>query len=306
MKIGYFLPQMGTAASGEAMVKVAQKAEELGFETVWTTERLLFPEKPRTPYAGSPDGVLPDVYRIVYDPLDSLTWVAAQTKRIRLGTSVLDIPYYNPVMLARRLTTIDVLSGGRLTVGMGLGWSEDEYEASGASMRQKGKRADEFLEVLHAIWKNEVAEYSGQYYKLARSTILPKPVQKPHPPVLLAAFSPGALSRIARLADGWNPVGLPLDAVRGMWEGVRGMAKEAGRNPDDLKIVYRANLMLTDEPLGEGRWPFSGSAAEIKQDVKAFSELNLWELTFDASFSSQGSSVGGFLSVMEQVRETVG
>jgi alkanesulfonate monooxygenase SsuD/methylene tetrahydromethanopterin reductase-like flavin-dependent oxidoreductase (luciferase family) len=137
---------MGPAASAENIVRVAKKAEELGYETLWVTERLLFPASPRSPYPASPDGSLPDVYKTVLDPVESLTYVAAQTSKIGLGTSVLDSPYYNPVMLARRLTTLDVLSNGRLRLGMGLGWSEDEYEASGAAMTQKGKRADEFIQ----------------------------------------------------------------------------------------------------------------------------------------------------------------
>ena len=224
MKLGINLPHMGPAANGENMVAVAQKAEEVGFESVWVTERLLFPTNPRTPYMVTPDGSLPDVYRTVYEPLESLAWVAAHTKTIRLGTSVLDIPFYNPVMFARRVSTIDQLSGGRLTLGLGLGWSEDEMEASGANMKVRGKRADEFLEVLHAIWKDDPAEYSGKFFKLASSTILPKPAQKPHPPIYLAAYAPAAMSRVARLADGWIPAGVPVDGMSQMFAGIQTLA----------------------------------------------------------------------------------
>src|SRR5690242_12829864 len=107
MKLGCFIPQMGTDASPEAMVKVAQAAETAGYNSVWVTDRLLYPVNPRTPYAAAPDGKLPEAYKIVFDPLDSLNWVAAHTTKIRLGTSVLDMPFYNPIVLARRIAAID-------------------------------------------------------------------------------------------------------------------------------------------------------------------------------------------------------
>ncbi len=306
MRLGFNIPQLGRAASGEAMVKVARHAEGLGFDTVWVTERVLYPINPRTPYGATPDGSLPEGYKIVFDPIEALTWVAAQTSRIRLGTSVLDIPFYNPVMLARRLSTLDVLSGGRLTVGLGLGWSEDEYEATGAATKAKGKRADEFLQVLHAIWKGDPVEFHGQYYNVAKSIVNPKPVQKPHPPIYLAAFSPGAFSRIARLADGWNPVGMPVAAMRGMWENIRNMAKEAGRNPDDLKMIVRCNLNITPDPAPEGRWMFSGSLDQMRGDISALRELNPQEIFFDPSFSPGVNTADDFIKVMEQMRDAAG
>jgi len=306
MKLGINLPHMGPAANGENMVAVAQKAEEVGFESVWVTERLLFPTNPRTPYMVTPDGSLPDVYRTVYEPLESLAWVAAHTKTIRLGTSVLDIPFYNPVMFARRVSTIDQLSGGRLTLGLGLGWSEDEMEASGANMKVRGKRADEFLEVLHAIWKDDPAEYSGKFFKLASSTILPKPAQKPHPPIYLAAYAPAAMSRVARLADGWIPAGVPVDGMSQMFAGIQNMAKEAGRDPSELKMIVRANLEVRSESRGDQGFVFSGTRDEIKADIAAVRELGAEELHFDPSFDTSGGTVQGFLDAIELVRELAG
>jgi alkanesulfonate monooxygenase SsuD/methylene tetrahydromethanopterin reductase-like flavin-dependent oxidoreductase (luciferase family) len=130
MRIGFALPNAGAIASPEAVSKVARRAEELGYDTLWTFERVLYAVKPQNPYPGTADGKWPESFRRMLDPLDTLTFAAAQTKKIFLGTSVLDIPYYNPVMLARRLTTIDYLSNGRLRVGLGLGWSQDEMEAT--------------------------------------------------------------------------------------------------------------------------------------------------------------------------------
>ena len=305
MRIGFNLPQIGPAASPEAMVRVAQRAEELGYDSLWVTERLLYPVSPQSPYPASPDGSLPEVFKVNFDPIETLTFVAGQTKHIGLGTSVLDMPYYNPVMLARRLTTLDVLSGGRLRVGLGQGWSKDEYQASGAPAKGLGKRADEFISVLKAIWTTDPVEFHGEFFHLPKSVIQPKPVQKPHPPIYLAAYSPGALKRAATMADGWNPAGVPLDGMKEMLEGLKGMAQQAGRDPNDVAVVVRANVTLTDEPLGDERFIFYGSADEIKSDIVAVRELGAAELFFDPTFSPDGTSVDGFLSSMERIRDLV-
>ena len=175
MKVGFGLPQMGPAASPDAVVKAAQRAEELGYDSVWVIERLLYPLKPQTPYPATPDGSLPDVYKRVLDPLATLTFLAAKTSRVGLGTSVLDMPYYNPVMLARQLTTLDVLSQGRLRLGLGLGWSKDEYDAVGATFKGRGARADEFIQVLKAIWTTDPVEFHGNF------TTSPNPSSSPSP-----------------------------------------------------------------------------------------------------------------------------
>jgi probable F420-dependent oxidoreductase len=297
---------MGPAASAEAIVAAAKKAEELGYDSVWVTERLLFPIAPRTPYGGTPDGSLPEVYKTVFDPLETLAFVAAETGRVALGTSVLDMPYYNPVMLARRLTTIDVLSGGRLRVGLGQGWSEDEHEAAGASLGGRGSRADEFLDVLYAIWTTDPVEFSGRHFTVPKSHIQPKPVQQPHPPVYLAAFAPSALKRVATKADGWLPVG-PLPMLAQMWQAIKGMAKEAGRDPSTIEIVMRANVDVTEQPLPDDkRFPFMGTNTQIKADLAAARELGATEVHFDPSFSDDGLTLGAFLSSMERMRELAG
>ena len=306
MRIGFNLPQLGPVASAENIARAAEKAEALGYDSVWVTERLLYPVAPRTPYAGTPDGSLPDVYRITLDPLDALTFAAAHTKRVSLGTSVLVMPYYNPVLLARRITTLDVLSGGRSVIGLGQGWSEDEMIATGGSMQRRGARADEFLAVLHTIWKDKLSEFHGEFFDLPRSEILPKPVQHPHPPVYIAAFSPSGLRRVALNADGWIPVGVPVDGMRQMLEGIRTTAKEAGRNPDDVKLVVRANIVISDAPMGENRWVYTGTPDEIKADIRATKDIGAHEIQFDPSFSPAGESMGGFMRTMEQVREMAG
>src|SRR5690348_12676364 len=147
MRLGFALPQIGAIAGPESITAIAQRGEALGFDSLWVLDRILWPLQPQVPYPVG-DGSLPEGYKRVLDPLDTLTFAAALTQRIALGTSVLNLPWYNPVLLARRLSTLDVLSRGRLRVGFGMGWSPDEYEAAGSPWQQRGKRADEYVQAL--------------------------------------------------------------------------------------------------------------------------------------------------------------
>jgi probable F420-dependent oxidoreductase len=300
------LPQIGPAASADAVAKAATRAEDLGYDSVWVTERLLFPLSPRTPYGGTPDGSLPDVYQTVLDPIGTLNFVAGQTSRVKLGTSVLVMPYYNPVMLARQLATLDVVSNGRLRVGLGQGWSADEHEATGASLKGRGARADEFIAVLKAIWTTDPVAFEGRYFHIAKSIIQPKPVQKPHPPIYLAAFTPSALKRVSKMADGWQPVGVPVPAMTEMWTTIQKMAKGAGRDPGKLELILRGNLDITGEALGDDRWAFSGTLEQIKADIAAAREAGVDELILDPTFLGQATALDGHLKAMEQVREAAG
>ncbi|MBI1894244.1 MAG: LLM class F420-dependent oxidoreductase [Candidatus Rokubacteria bacterium] len=305
MRIGFALPQMGPIATPKTVTQVAQKAEALGYDSLWVLDRLLYPVKPQTPYVGTPDGSLPDVYKRVLDPVETLTFAAAHTTRIALGTSVLDIPFYHPVVLARQLTTLDVLSGGRLRVGFGLGWSKDEFDAVGASARERGRRADEFIKVLKAIWTTDPVEFHGTYYHVPRSVIGLKPVQKPHPPIYLAAYAPAALKRAATLANGWLPVGVPVEGMAQMMTHLREMAKAAGRDPSTLELVVRANLHVTAQPLGADRWIFSGSLDQIKADVDRVRALGANEVFFDPTFSPDAQTAEAYLASMERIRRLV-
>ena len=305
MRVGIALPHVGPTAGPRALADAATRAEALGYDSLWVADRLLYPLAPQTPYPATADGVLPSGFRRVLDPLETLTYVAALTRRIALGTSVLDIPYYNPVVLARRLTTLDVLSGGRLHVGLGLGWSKDEFDATGASFADLGRRADEFLAVLKAIWTTDPVEFAGRYYRVPRSVIEPKPVQRPHPPVYLAAFAPAALRRVATVADGWNPTAIPIPAMGAMMADLRRMAAGAGRDPRALRLVVRANVYLGEAPLGADRAPFAGDAEQIGADVAAVRALRADELFFDPNFSPGVETPERFLACMERLRRLV-
>jgi probable F420-dependent oxidoreductase len=305
MKIGFGLPNIGPLGSPDNIAQVADRAEALAYDSLWTIERLLWPVKPQTPYPVTPDGTLPEGYKYSLDPLDTLTFAAARTKRVALGTSVLDIPYYNPVMLARRLTTIDILSNGRLRLGLGLGWSKDEMDAANADMKQRGAMADEFLHVLKAIWTTNPVKFEGKFYRVPESYINWKPVQKPHPPIYLAAFAPAALKRLATLADGWNPVAIPIAGMEQMFAAVRQMAKEAGRDPASLAMIVRANLHITDKPLGADRAIFAGTIDQIREDAQACAKIGAHELIYDVTFEKQAQTIAGWLGLMEKLRKLV-
>jgi probable F420-dependent oxidoreductase len=296
MRLGFFLPHIGPWAGPESLTQVARRAEEMGFDSLWVTERSLLPLDPITPY---PLGVLQDVYKRVLDPLDALTFVAGQTSRIALGQAVLNLPWYNPVLLSRRLATIDVLSNGRLRVGLGQGWSQDEYLACGASWENRVRRFEESLHVLKTIWTTDPVEFDGEHHTIPRSWIGPKPVQKPHPPLYLGAFSPRAAARVARIADGWITVAYPISAMAEMFAGIRAAAGEAGRDPDRLELLVRANVELFDQPLGDDRMIFTGTLNQVAADVAATREIGATELMFDATFDPGVESVGDILQLME-------
>jgi probable F420-dependent oxidoreductase len=247
------------------------------------------------------DGSLPVKYKNVLDPLDTLTFAAAHTRRIAVGTSVLNLPWYNPVLLARRLTTVDVLSAGRLKVGFGVGWSPDEYEAAGASWQERGKRADELIQALKKIWTTDPVEFHGKYYRIPKSVIGPKPVQKPHPPVYMAAYTPAAMKRVAAEANGWFPVGIPLSGVGPMFEGIKNMAKEAGRDPSALELIVRANVEIHNSPIQKNRVDFTGTLDQIAEDVKTTQKLLATEIVFDAQFSPGVETANDLVSRMEQL-----
>jgi probable F420-dependent oxidoreductase len=298
MRLGIFLPNVGSWAGPDALSRVASRAEEIGLDSVWTTERLLVAVHPTAPYPAG-DGTIPDVYKTDLDPLDSLTFVAARTSRIGLGTSVLNLPWYNPALLARRLSTIDVLSNGRLRVGFGIGWSTDEYQAVGSDWHTRGKRSTEALEALKTIWTTDPVEFKGEFFTIPRSTIGPKPVQKPHPPIYMAAYTPSALERVARYSDGWHPAGIPPAAVGQMFEGIKAQAKEAGRDPSELELVMRGNVEVTDELLGDDRGPFTGTTEQISADIAATKEIGASQLIFDPTFDATVTSVDDYIARIE-------
>jgi probable F420-dependent oxidoreductase len=238
MKAGILLPQAGDYATRENILYVAKESEKEGLNSIWVFERLLWPLKPKTQYGGTPDGSLPIQYQNVLDPLETLSYLAGNTNQISLGTCLIDMLFHNPVILARQFATLDVLSHGRVIAGLGIGWSKDEYEVSGVPYKHRGQRANEFLQMLKRIWIDEVVEFKSQYYSIPASKIGPKPVQKPHPPILLGGFSPNTFLRIVNYSDGWLPVAGfgPLEQLEQTINGLRQDARKANKDPSKIRI----------------------------------------------------------------------
>jgi probable F420-dependent oxidoreductase len=303
MRLGICLPQNGPVAGPEALVAVARRAEDIGFDSLWVSERLLWPVDPRTPYPASPDGRLPKLAKLQLDPLETLTFVAAHTRRVRLGTSVINLPFHNPLILARRFATLDVLSGGRACVGLGNGWSADEFEATGVPERGRGKRTDEALAAMKAVWTTDPVEFQGEYFHIAKSFVQPKPVQKPHPRVYLAAFTPPAIRRVALEGDGWNPTGMPVEVMTSMFQSIRETAERAGRNPGALELIVRANLWMTKRPFAGERFIFTGDADQITADIAATRESGADELFFEAAALKGVNSAEDLVAAMERLWE---
>lgn len=276
---------------------MARRAEDLGYASAWVFQRLFYPVAPRNEYYGSP-GAWPEAFRSALDPVVALAWAAAHTRTLRLGVSVLVMPFYQPLVLAKQLATLDVVASGRLDVGVGIGWSVDEFEAAGVPADRRGARADEFLKVLTAAWGDDPVEFAGEFYRIPRAHVRPKPVQRPRPPLLVGGYSEAVLRRAATLADGYTGGNIPLADLEGVVARVRRAARAAGRNPDGFPIVCRGSFRLTAEPLGAGRRALWGSADEIRDDVARYAAAGVTELFLDPNFQPGGAELASVLTQM--------
>jgi probable F420-dependent oxidoreductase len=228
--LGFGLPVSGRWATPDTIRRVARRAEELGYASLWTFQRVLNP-------VGE---ALGPSHESVLDPVVPLALVAGETDRIRLGTATICAPFTAPALLAKTLTSLDVVSGGRLTAGLGLGWMPQEYAAAGVPFERRGARMDEYLRCLEALWTQDPVEFAGDFYTVPRSHVGPRPVQRPHPPVLLGGAAAPALRRAGRLAQGWIASSRhDLASLGASIETGRAGAREAGRDPEALQIVVR-------------------------------------------------------------------
>jgi probable F420-dependent oxidoreductase len=301
MKFGFALPHQGPVATKANMRLVATEAESMGYDSLWTNERLLVPVKAKTPYPGNAEGVLDEEYKTHLDHLTCLTYASALTEKIRLGVSVINIPWYNPVLLAKRLAAMDVLSDGRLTVGVGLAWSEDECDAANVSYRERGRIGEEVIECMLAVWGPDPVEYHGKYFNLEPAFIGPKPVQKPHPPLIVGAFVPKALDRAGRLADGFTGCCAPVDALLSMMREVKKDAGERGRDPDKLITVMRCLVNRTEHRLDDAtRAVAHGTWEQIAEDVRKMDDAGVDEIFFDVAFQKDAQNWDGLLRYMER------
>ena len=214
----------------EQMAPVAVRAESLGFESVWVAEHLVFPAEIRSRYPYAAEGVPPiNPATPLLDPLLVLMQVAARTQRIRLGTNVYILPLRHPISVARMVGTLDVLSGGRVSFGVGLGWLEEEFTAVGIDFASRGGRTREAIRALRALWTEDVPSFSGKYVAFPPVRFEPKPAQRPHPPILVGGESEAALRRAAALGDGWYGVGHTPDSAAAQVRRLRTLLAEQGR-----------------------------------------------------------------------------
>jgi probable F420-dependent oxidoreductase len=304
MKAGILLPQTGESATRENVLYIAKEAEKEGLDSLWVFERLLWPINPKTPYVATPDGSLPIQYQNVLDPLETLTYLAGNTNQISLGTCLIDMLFHNPVVLARRFATLDVLSQGRVIAGLGIGWSKDEYEVSGVPFERRGQRADEFLQMLKRIWTDEVVEFKGQFYSIPASKIGPKPVQKPHPPMLLGGFSPKTFSRIVSYADGWLPVAGfgALEQLEQTINGLREDARKANKDPSKIRIFALTYPTLMDSPSSaQQRLPMTGTIDQIGTDINQIKAIGVEHIIFGHAFSPISQDMKKMVEITKQL-----
>ncbi|MGH3679821.1 MAG: LLM class flavin-dependent oxidoreductase [Natronosporangium sp.] len=277
MKIGFGAPVSGSWATPENLAHVARRAEQLGYHSLWTYQRLLSPT----------DAGWGEIYRSVQDPLLPLAYAAAVTSRIRLGVAVVNLPFVSPVVLAKQLTTLDILSGGRLDAGLGNGWADQEFTATGTGKRGQARRAEEFLAVLKRLWTDDVVAYQGSFYRVPPMRADPKPVQRPHPPILLGAGAEPALRRAGRLCDGWvSSSRADLSRIGASVAVVKAAAERAGRDPARLRFVCRGSVKV--RPAGSpDRAPLVGTVAQIRSDFADLAGQGITELFLDLNFDPQ-------------------
>ncbi len=278
MDLGFAVPISGSWATPQNTAALARRAEQLGYTSLWTFQRLL------SPVDDTDNPVLPPQYRSVHDPLAVLAFLAGQTTTARLGVAVVNLPYYSPILLAKMLTTIDHLSGGRVDAGLGIGWSPDEFAAVGTPLEQRGARAEDFLGALRAIWTDDVVDYEGDFYRVPRSRVDPKPVQAPHPPVLLGGAAPAALRRAGRLASGWiSSSQADLSRIDESIAIVQTAAEQAGRDPAPLRFICRGVVKVRDDERG----PLTGSLDDIRGDLADLAAKGITETFIDLNFDPQ-------------------
>jgi len=277
MRVGFGLPVSGAWATPQHISHFATRAEQAGYASLWTFQRLLVP-------AGS--GMEP-VYHSVLDPMAALAYAAAVTARVRLGVAVINAPFVSPGYLAKQAASVDVLSSGRLDLGLGLGWMAEEFTMTGAPMQRRGARTAEYVLVLRALWGEQPAEFTGEFYSVPRGSALPGPVQPGGPPILLGGTAPVALRRIGRIADGWvTSSRADLSAIADSIAIVRQGAAEAGRDPSAIRIICRGVVHAGEvaaDPAG-GRRLLSGDIAQIRDDVAWLAGQGVTEVFYDLNW----------------------
>ena len=299
MELGFGLPIGGTGATPGNVSVLARHAEALGYRSLWVFQRLLCPLRPLDGYYGTPNAPWPAPFRSTFDPIVTLAFLASLTERVRLGTSVLVAPFYSPIVLGKQLATLDVMSRGRLTVGLGLGWSRDEYDAAGAPWNRRGERLDEFVQCLDAVWTQDEVKFKGAYYFVPPSRVEPKPAQKPRPPLLIGGYTEASFRRAGWLGDGYTGGNMPPQKMAYIVKRVREHAARAGRDPARVIVASRGSFHVTATPQGRDRRVFCGSLQDIRDDVRRYEDAGVSEVFLDPSFQFPDCSITDVMHQME-------
>ena len=277
MKYGVILPNVGPLAHVHSLARIAQNAEHLGYDGVFLSDHIAVPSDLRSAYPYRSDGRFPlAASDRILEPITTLAYLAAVTTRLRLGFSVLVLPYRHPVLNAKMLGTLDVISNGRLIVGAGVGWMEEEFVALGSEYDARGAVTNEHIALLKAFWTDEQPEVRGAHYSVAGLGMAPMPVSRPHPPIWTGGISPPALRRAANLADGWHGVRQsPADVAR-VAARIGELRATRGESMEGFTMSLRAGLDITDEPFGgTSRTPLRGAPYQVAADLDEYQGAGL-------------------------------
>jgi probable F420-dependent oxidoreductase len=298
VEFGFSLPSRGPLAKASLLVRLARKAEALGFACVTISDHVVLPTRHSAPYPYSPTGEFPGGSHQEYlEPLVLMGWLLAATRRLRVGISVLVVPYRNPVVTAKQLATLDVCSGGRVIVGVGTGWWPEEFQALAAPpFAERGAVTDEYLRLMKELWTRDEPSFTGQYYQVSDVTMFPKPVQTPHPPLWVGGHTKAALRRAGELGDAWHPIGLrppagltPAEYAETAQQ-VRAHAARAGRRADAVRLTLRAPLEIWSRARRSHRTaggsmlqgnPLRGTPEKVAADIRAYRRAGVEAFVFD-------------------------
>lgn len=310
MRFGFYLPNSGPTARPEPLAAIARKGDELGFYCMVAGDHILVPREINSPYPYTADGSFHAGGAAEYlEQLTLLTYLAGITQTIRLIPSVMIVPYRNPLLAAKILATLDVLSGGRLTLGVGVGWMEEEFEALDAPpFAERGAVTNEYLQAFKELWTSDEPTFEGKYCQFSNIHFLPKPVQQPHPPIWVGGQSRAAMRRAARLGDGWHPVGaipaapLEPEELAQNISLLHRYAENADRNPEELEVSMKAPLYDADTtPSGTSRRRFSGEPEQMLQDIQTYEDVGVSCIIFDI----RGNDLNRSLERLEWFSEEV-
>jgi probable F420-dependent oxidoreductase len=277
VQLGFGAPVSGAWATPQNLALFATRAEAAGYSSLWSFQRLLIPQGAQ----------MDAVYHSVLDPMAVLSYAAAVTSRIRLGVAIINAPFVPPAYLAKQAASLDVLSGGRHDLGLGIGWMPEEFALTGATMAKRGARTAEFIEVLRTLWAPGGRAFSGEFYEVPAGVQAPRPVQPGGVPILLGGLARPALERAGRLADGWiTSSRTDLSRVGGLVTIVRDAAQAAGRDPAAVRIICRGVVRAGTEQAGKDgrRVLLSGSYEQIREDAQGLAEQGVTELFYDLNW----------------------